>query len=140
MFRLISAFVVAALFTAFAVDRPANGEDTLVALNTYRAAPGSETATHPPSLDDYVGVYQTADGATFVVAREGESLQISMPETVVLPIRAAGPSFVLDASLVRIDFESAGGSVRMVLARALEEPLIATRMPSRQGVVSIHDI
>ena len=140
MFRLISAFVVAALFTAFAVDRPANGEDSLVALNTYPAAPSMEPATHPLSLDDYVGVYQTADGATFVVAREGESLQIAMPENVALPIRAAGSSFVLDASLIRIDFESADGNVRLVLARALEEPLIATRLPSRQGVVTIHDI
>jgi hypothetical protein len=139
MLRLISAFVIAALFTAFAVNRPASGEDS-VALSIDRMAATPEPAEHPLSLDDYVGVYETADGATFIVARAGESLQILLPDTIALPIRAAGPSFVLDASFVRIEFETVDGRVRMVLARALEEPVVATRMPSRHGLVTIQDI
>jgi len=141
MFRLISAFVLAALFTAFAVDRPASGEDTnVVALNTDRTVTTTGHALRAPSLNDYAGVYQTTDGATFVVVRNGESLAIELPETVALPIRAAGTGFVLDASFVRISFENDDGNVRLVLARALEEPVVATRMPARQGVVTIHDI
>ena len=140
MFRLISAFVIAALFTAFAVDRPASGEDTtVVALNTDRTIT-TAPALRAPSLNDYAGVYQTADGATFVVVCNGESLAIELPETVGLPMRAAGTGFVLDASFVRISFENDDGNVRLVLARALEEPVVATRMPVRQGVVTIHDI
>jgi hypothetical protein len=141
MFRLISAFVIAALFTAFAVDRPANGEDTtLVALNTERAVTTTGPALRAPSLNDYAGVYQTADGAMFVVVCNGESLAIELPETIALPIRAAGTGFVLDPSFVRISFENDDGNVRLVLARALEDPVVATRMPARQGVVTIHDI
>jgi hypothetical protein len=141
MFRLISAFVIAALFTAFAVDRPANGEDTnVVALNTDRTVTTTGPALRAPSPNDYAGVYQTADGATFVVVRDGESLAIELPETVALPMRAAGTGFVLDASFVRISFENDAGNVRLVLARALEEPVVATRMPTRQGVVTVHDI
>jgi len=140
MFRLISAFVIAALFTAFAVDRPASGEDTnVIALNTDRTV-ATGPALRTPSLNDYAGVYQTNDGATFVVVRDGESLAIELPETVALPIRAAGTGFVLDSSFVRISFENDDGNVRLVLARALEEPVVATRLPARQGVVTIHDI
>ena len=139
MFRLISAFVLAALFTAFAVNRPANGEDSnVVALSTQSAI--AAPAPRAPTLDDYAGVYQTADGATFVVARDAESLKIELPETLALPIRAAGQGFVLDASFLRIEFQTDGGTVRMVLARAFEEPMVATRMPVRHGTVTIHDI
>jgi hypothetical protein len=141
MFRLASCFVIAALFTAFAVDRPASGEDsTVVALNTDRAVMTSEIASRALSLDDYAGVYQTADGATFVVVREGDALTIEMPETVALPIRAAGDTFVLDSAYVRIAFEVDNGNVRLVLTRALGEPVVATRMSLQHGVVTIHDI
>jgi len=141
MFRLFTCFVIAALFTAFAVDRPANGEDsTVVALNTDHTVVTTEPAARALSLDDYAGVYQTVDGATFVVVREGDALTIEMPETVALPIRAAGETFVLDSAYVRITFEAVDGNVRMVLTRALGEPVVATRMSLNRGYVSIHDI
>ena len=142
MFRLASAFVIAALVTAFIVGRPANGDDeSVVALAVDRAVT-TEHAPQSSSLDDYAGVYETADGATFVVAREGESLTISLPESVTLPIRAAGHGFALDTSLMNIAFESDGDGecVRLVLAGTVEEPVVATRIPSRRGIVTIQDI
>ena len=142
MFRLVSAFVLAALVTAFIVDGPATGDDsTAVALATDRIITRIEPQPAAP-LDDYAGVYETADGATFVVARDGESFTISLPETVALPIRAAGPGFAFDASLMHIAFENDGdcNCVRLKLAGAVEEPVVATRVPLPRGVVTIHDI
>jgi hypothetical protein len=140
MFRLLGAFIAAALFTAFAVDRAANGEDSsTLALEIER----TDTMENPPyasSPDDYAGVYETADGATFVVTRHGESLSIALPESVALPIRAAGPGFALDTALVLIAFENDGECLRLVLSRALEEPVVATRLPLPRGVVTIQDI
>ena len=140
MFRLVSAFVLSALVTAFLVDRSANGDDTsVVALATNRTLTTIE-APRSLSLDDIAGVYETADGATFVVARNGESFTISMPESVAVPIRAAGPGFALDASLMHIGFEADGDLVRLVLAGTVEQPVVATRVPLPRGVVTIHDI
>lgn len=140
MFRLVSAFVLAALVTAFIVDRPATGDDSsAVALATNRTITRIEPQPAAP-LDDYAGVYETADGATFVVARDGESFTISLPETVALPIRAAGPGFAFDASLMHISFEADGGSVRLVLAGTVADPVVATRVTLPRGVVTIHDI
>jgi len=140
MFRLVSAFVLSALVTAFLVDRSANGDDTsVVALATHRT-PTPIEAPRSLSLDDIAGVYETADGATFVVARNGESFTISMPESVAVPIRAAGPGFALDASLMHIGFEADGDLVRLVLAGTVEQPVVATRVPLPRGVVTIHDI
>jgi len=140
MFRLVSAFVLAALVTAFIVDRPATGDDqSAVALATNRTITRFEPQPAAP-LDDYAGVYETADGATFVVARDGESFTISLPETVALPIRAAGPGFAFDASLMHISFEVDGGSVRLVLAGTVADPVVATRVTLPRGVVTIHDI
>jgi hypothetical protein len=141
MLRLLSAFVLAALITAFIVDRPANGDDaSVVALAIDRTV--AQPAPQSSSLDDYAGVYETADGATFVVAREGESLTISLPETVTLRIRASGHGFALDTSLMHIEFESDGDGecVRLVLAGTVEEPVVATRVPARRGIVTIQDI
>jgi hypothetical protein len=142
MFRLVSAFVVAALVTAFLVDRSANGDDSgVVALATNRTITRID-APRSLSLDDIAGVYETADGATFVVARDGESFTVSLPESVALPIRAAGPGFALDASLMHIAFETDGdcSCVRLVLAGTVEEPVVATRRALPRGVVTIHDI
>ena len=140
MFRLISAFVIAALFTAFAVNRSASGDDSIVIS---RSTPRTETTGAAPqarSLDDYAGVYQTAAGATFVVLRDGDSLTIELPDFVALPIRSAGEGFVLDSSVVNISFETDGDNVRMVLVQALGEPVVATRVSLPRGVVTIHDI
>ena len=142
MFRLVSAFVLSALVTAFIVDRSANGDDlSVVALSADRPITRID-APRSLALDDIAGVYETADGATFVVARDGESFTISMPETVALPIRAAGPGFALDASLMHIAFETDGdcSCVRLVLAGTVEDPVVATRVPLPRGVVTIHDI
>ena len=141
MFRLVSAFVLSALVTAFLVDRSANGDDkSAVALATNRTITRID-APHSLSIDDIAGVYETADGATFVVAREGEAFTISLPETVALPIRAAGPGFALDASLMHIAFETDGDGacVRLVLAGTVED-VVATRVQLPRGVVTIHDI
>ena len=142
MFRLVSAFVLSALITAFLVDRSANGDDeSAVALATNRTITRMD-APRSLSIDDIAGVYETADGATFVVARDGESFTISLPETIALPIRAAGPGFALDASLMHIAFETDGdcGCVRLVLAGTVEDPVIAKRVPLPHGIVTIHDI
>ena len=140
MFRLVSAFVLSALVTFFLVDRSANGDDSsVVALATNRTIAAFD-APRSLALDDIAGVYETADGATFVVARNGESFTISMPESVALPIRAAGPGFALDASLMHIGFEADGDRVRLVLAGTVEQPVVATRVPLPRGVVTIHDI
>jgi hypothetical protein len=139
MFRLVSAFVLAALVTAFIVDRPATGDDSAVALATNRTITRIEPQPTAP-LGDFAGVYETKDGATFVVAREGESFTISLPETVALPIRAAGPGFAFDASLMHISFESDGDSVRLVLAGTVTDPVVATRVTLPRGIVTVHDI
>ena len=93
-------------------------------------------------LDEYTGVYETADGALFVVVRDGESLAVELPESVALPIRAAeGPSFVPDATGMRIAFEThADGRVNIVVSRSGEEIVVATRVPLRRGIVTIKDI
>ena len=142
MFRLVSAFVLSALVTAFLVDRSANGDDaSVVALAANRTIAPLD-APRSSSLDDIAGVYETANGATFVVAREGESFTVSLPETVALPIRAAGPGFALDASLMHIAFERDADCdcVRLKLAGRVEDPVVATRVTLPRGVVTIHDI
>jgi len=141
MFRLVSAFVLSALVTAFLVDPSANGDDSSVALATNRTITRID-APRSSSLDDIAGVYETADGATFVVARDGESFTISLPESVALPIRAAGPGFSLDASLMNIAFETDGDCdcVRLKLAGTVEDTVVATRVNLPHGVVTIHDI
>jgi hypothetical protein len=140
MFRLVAAFVAAALFTAFAVNRSANGEDSsMPAPSIDRTVIAMSPALDAEPLRTYAGLYRTADGATFVVVEEGDSLTIELPETVSLPIRAAGPVFVLDSSLVQFEFESDQGGVRMVLTRGLDRT-VATRVPTPRGVVTIHDI
>src|SRR5262245_24170914 len=140
MFRLVSAFVLSALVTAFLVDRSANGDDSsVVALAADRTITRID-APRSLSIDDIAGVYEAADGATFVVVRDGESFTISLPESVALPIRAAGPGFALDASLMHIAFETDAdcSCVRLVLAGTVEEPVVATRVPLPRGVVTIH--
>jgi len=141
MFRLVSAFVLSALVTAFLVDPSANGDDSSVALATNRTITRID-APRSSSLDDIAGVYETADGATFVVARDGESFTISLPESVALPIRAAGPGFSLDASLMNIAFETDGDCdcVRLKLAGTVEDTVVATRVNLPHGVITIHDI
>ena len=142
MFRLVSAFVLSALVTAFLVDRSASGDDSsAVALVIDRTITRID-APRSLSLDDIAGVYETADGSTFVVARDGESFTVSLPESVALPIRAAGPGFALDASLMHIAFETDADCdcVRLKLAGTVEEPVVATRVPLPRGVVTIHDI
>ena len=141
MFRLVSAFVLSALVTAFLVDPSANGDDSSVALATNRTITRID-APRSSSLDDIAGVYETADGATFVVARNGESFTISLPESVALPIRAAGPGFSLDASLMNIAFETDGDCdcVRLKLAGTVEDTVVATRVNLPHGVITIHDI
>jgi hypothetical protein len=138
MFRLISAVVLAAAFTFVVVKKSAaDGEPALeIALQT------NVVTEQPSALDDYAGVYETADGALFVVVRDGESLAVELPESVALPIRAAeGPSFVPDSSGMRIAFEThADGRVNIVVSRSGEEIVVATRVPLRRGIVTIQDI
>jgi Domain of unknown function (DUF3471) len=142
MFRLTSVVLVSSLsLAAIAAEEPSapnGGHAQVVALNTTP----NFVAEQPASLDDYAGVYETADGATFVVARAGDSLAIELPETMALPIRTAGgPSFVLDGAVVQIAFETdAGGQARMIVSRPLAEPIVATRVTLRRGVVTIQDI
>jgi hypothetical protein len=141
MFRIVSAFVIAALLTAFAVNRSANGDDSLViSRSTTRTVTTTDPAPNVRSLDDYAGVYRTPDGATFVVIHDGDSLTIELPDIIALPIRAAGESFVVDSSVVSISFEAEGGKARMVLAQPLGQPVVATRVSLPRGVVTIHDI
>jgi len=141
MLRLTS--VVLATSLSFAViaaedgSASTGGHAQVVALNTNRVV-----AEQPVSLDDYAGVYVTADGAMFVVARTGDSLAVEMPETMALPIRAAGGSlsFVLDGPAVQIAFETADGLTRMIVSQPSAAPVVATRVPLRRGVVTIQDI
>ena len=138
MFRFTSVALVTSLsLAAIAAEEgsvPTGEHAQVVALNT------SSVAT-PPTLDDYAGVYVTADGATFVVARAGDSLAIELPETMALPIRAAASTgFVLDGAVVEIAFESANGQTRLIVSRPSAAPVVATRVPLRRGVVTIHDI
>jgi hypothetical protein len=141
MFRLTSVVLVTSLSLAAIAaeeDSAASGEHTqVVALNASR-----DVVAEPTSLDDYAGVYETADGATFVVARAGGSLAIELPETMALPIRAnGGPSFTLDGALVQIAFETdARGQARLIVSRPSAAPVVATRVPLRRGVVTIQDI
>jgi hypothetical protein len=138
MFRLTSVVLVTSLsLAAIAAEEGSapNGEHArVVALNT-----GSVAVQ--PVLDDYAGVYVAADGATFVVARAGDSLAIELPETMALPIRVAtGTGFVLDGALVEIKFETSGAQARLIVSRPSAPPVVATRVPLRRGVVTIHDI
>ncbi len=143
MFRLASAvFVAASSITAIAAaaeQSAPNGEQAVeIALHSNVVVAKQPGA----SLDDFTGVYETADGELFVVVREGESLAVELPENVALPMRAAdGPSFVPDASVMRIAFETdADGNVHIVVSRSPEEIVVATRVPLRRGIVTIHDI
>ena len=141
MFRIVSAFVIAALFTAFAVNRSATGDDSIViSRSSPLTVATAEAAPNSQSLDAYAGVYRTSDGATFVVACDGDSLTIELPDIVALPIRAAGETFVVDSSVVSVSFETEGGEVHMVLGQPLGEPVVATRVSLPRGVVTIHDI
>ena len=138
MFRSITVVLVAALSAAsIAAEEGSAPEGELaqvVALNTGGVAVQSV-------LDEYPGVYVTADGATFVVSRAGDSLAIELPETMALPIRAAaGAGFVLDASIVEIAFDTSGGQTRLIVSRPSAAPVVATRVPLRRGVVTIQDI
>ena len=137
MFRLTSVALVTSLsLAAIAAEEgsvPTGEHMQIVALHTSSVAA-------QPGLDDYAGVYVTADGATFVVSRAGDSLAIELPETMALPIRAAASTgFVLDA-VVEIAFESADGQTRLIVSRPSADPVVATRVPLRRGVVTIHDI
>lgn len=141
MFRLTSVVLATSLsFAAVAAEEqsaPNGGQTQVVALHASRDV----VAERPVSLDDYAGVYQTADGALFVVARVGDSLAIELPETMALPIRAAGElSFVLDGPAVQIAFEVAGGEARMIVSQPTAPPVVATRVPLPRGVVTIQDI
>jgi hypothetical protein len=141
MFRLISAVTLAAAFTFAVVKKAAaDGEHGFdVALHD---AVTTQASARAASLDDYTGVYETPDGALFVVVREGESLAVELPESIALPIVAAeGPSFVPDATVMRIAFETdADGQVHIVVSRSAEHVVVATRVPLRRGIVTIHDI
>jgi hypothetical protein len=138
MFRLTSVVLVTSLsLAAIAAEEgsaPNGGHAQVVALNTSSVAVQAV-------LDDYAGVYVTADGATFVVARAGDSLAIELPETMALPIRAAASTgFVLDGSGVEIVFETSDGQTRLIVSRPSATPVVATRVPLRRGVVTIQDI
>jgi hypothetical protein len=137
MFRSTTVVLVASLSLAVAAEEdsvPTGEHAQVVALNT-----GSVVVE--PVLDDYAGVYVTADGAAFVIARVGDSLAIELPETMALPIRAAATAgFVLDASVLEIAFETSGGQTRLIVSRPSAAPVVATRVPLRRGVVTIHDI
>ena len=141
MFRLTSVVLATSLSLAAIAaeeDSGATGVHAqVVALNTNRVV-----AEQPAPLDDYAGVYQTADGATFVVAQAGDSLAIELPETMALPIRAAGNlSFVLDASVGQIAFDvGPDGQPRMIVSRPSAAPVVATRVPLPRGSVTIQDI
>lgn len=145
MFRSASAVFVAASSIAAiagAAEQSApNGEQAVdIALHSNVVA--KQPVARAASLDDFTGVYETADGELFVVVRDGESLAVELPENVALPMRAAdGPSFVPDASVMRIAFETdADGNVHIVVSRSAEEIAVATRVPLRRGIVTIHDI
>ena len=140
MLRLTSVVLATSLsFAAIAAEDGSasnGGHAQVVALNTNRVV-----TEQPASLDDYAGVYVTADGTMFVVARRGDSLSVELPETMALPIRAAGNlSFVLDGPAVQIAFETADGLTRMIVSQPSAAPVVATRVPLRRGVVTIQDI
>ena len=141
MFRLTSVVLATSLSLA-AIAAEENSAATsehaqVVALNTNRVV-----AERAASLDDYAGVYQTSDGATFVVARAGDSLAIELPETLALPIRAAGDlSFVLDGPVVQIAFDvGSDGQARMIVSRPSAAPVVATRVTLPRGSVTVQDI
>jgi hypothetical protein len=144
MFRLASAvFVAASSITGIAVaaeQSAADGEHLEIALHTNIVA--NQPSALAASLDEYAGVYETTDGALFVVVRDGESLSVELPENVALPMRAAdGPSFVPDATVIRIAFRTdAEGQVHIVVLRSAEEVVVARRVPLRRGIVTIQDI
>lgn len=138
MFRLTSVVLVTSLsLAAIAAEEssaPTGGHAQVVALNT-------SSVVAQPVLDDFAGVYVTADGATFVVARAGDSLAIELPETMALPIRAAASTgFVLDGSVVEIAFDTSGGQTRLIVSQPSAAPVVATRVPLPRGFVTIHDI
>lgn len=135
MFRLISAVVFATLPVA-----PSAAEEQtapqVVAMQTQHDA----AAAHA-RLDDYTGVYRTADGATFVVQRAGDSLAVELPESLALPMSvSAGGNFVL-GPVVEIAFETGpDGEPRMIVSLPSAAPLVATRVALPRGVVTIQDI
>jgi hypothetical protein len=141
MLRLTTVVLATSLsLAAIAAEEPSapvGAQAQVVALNSTRAV----DAARPVSLDDYAGVYQTADGALFVVARAGDSLVVELPETMALPIRAAdNVSFVLDGPVVRLAFEIADGEARMIVSRPSAPPVVATRVALPRGFVTIQDI
>ena len=142
MFRLISAVVLAAAFTFAVVKKSAADGDHALEIALQANVVTEQPSARAASLDEYTGVYETADGALFVVVRDGESLAVELPKSVALPIRAAeGPSFVPDATVMRIAFETdADGRVNIVVSRSGDAIVVATRVPLRRGIVTIKDI
>lgn len=136
MFRFITAVVLATLPLASPAAEEQTAAPQIVAMQT-----PSDVAIDAARLDAYTGVYQTADGALFVVERAGDSLAIELPETLALPIRAAaGGSFVL-GPVVEIAFETGlHGEPRMIVSVPASDPVVATRVPLRRGAVTIQDI
>lgn len=136
MFRLITAVVLATLPLAPAAAEEQTAAPQIVAMQTQSDVAASDAAR----LDAYTGVYQSADGALFVVERAGDSLAIELPETMALPIRAeSGGTFVL-GPVVEIAFETgADGEPRMIIS-VPAAPVVATRVMLPRGVVTIQDI
>ena len=137
MFRLITAVVLATLPLAPPVAEEQAAAPQIVAMQTEHDVAAALRAP----LDEYTGVYRTADGALYVVERTGDSLAIELPETLALPIRAAaGGSFVL-GPVVEISFETgADGEPRMIVSVPASAPVVATRVALPRGFVTIQDI
>lgn len=142
MLRLTSVVLATSLsLAAIAAEENSaatGGHAQVIALNTNHVV-----AERTAAANDFAGVYQSADGATFVVAQSGDSWAIELPETMALPIRAAAGnvSFVLDGSVMQIAFDvGADGQARMIVSRPSAPPIVATRVTLPRGFVTVQDI
>ena len=145
--NLAAGFALAATFsvasTAFAEETSHSLEERFVVARADAAAAHGAAMI---SLDECSGRYRTADGLEFVILRDGETLTMELPEALTsreTRLHADGSGvFVADPAVLLSFWTDTDGRVTSIAVYAERgaPPIEAVKMPSRRGVVTIHDV
>lgn len=141
-FALAATFSVAP--TAFAEEKPHSLEERfVVARADAAAAPGAAMI----SLDECSGRYRTADGLELVILRDGETLTMELPNVLLsrelrLHPDGSGVFLVADPAVLLSFWTDTDGRVTSIAVYTEHDapPIEAVKLPSRRGVVTIHDV
>jgi hypothetical protein len=141
-FALAATFSVAS--TAFAEETTPSLEERLVVARADAAAAHGAAMI---SLDECSGRYRTADGLEFVIVRDGETLTMELPEVLTsretrLHADGSGVFFVADPAVLLSFWTDTDGRVTSIAVYAEHgaPPIEAAKVPSRRGIVTIHDV